>query len=296
MSILHPTLAALSCAALLGFTPLALAKVAPELKQNAQILHSILQTAFKDTGQARLSALQYSYLQGQGLLFQASSGGWQLFRPGNVVMPVAAVPPAPPVPPLPDADFDFEFEFDSSDVEHVAEAARAYAAEVKEQHRLSYRVHEKQRAIERELRETERKLRDLEFNKSLAKLDKEQQQELQLLQQMAKSLQQKKLEAEKEAQQSRQQLEEQRAKQLAQQQQQTEAMLKMVGEKFSQVLCDYGASLRQLPDNEHITLQLNSRSSDGRYYWVIKKTDIKQCMSGKINAKDLLSKANQYQF
>ena len=295
MNLLNPTLVDISCAALLSFTAPINAEVAPDLKQNAQILHSILQTAFKDTEQARLSSLQYSYLKGQGLLFQASSRGWQLFQPGSVVMPVA---PMPPVPPMPDADFEFDFdvEFESSDMGSMAEAARAYAAQVKEQHRQSHRLHEKQRAIERELRETERKLRDLEFNKSLDTLTKEQHQELQALQQIAKSLQQKRAEAEKDAQQSRKELEEKRAKQLAQQQQQTEAMLNVVGEKLSQVLCDYGASLRQLPDNEHVTLQLNGRSNDGRYYWVIKKADIKQCMSGKISAKDLLAKASRYQF
>ncbi|HEX5792513.1 MAG TPA: hypothetical protein VFY01_04505, partial [Rheinheimera sp.] len=100
----------------------------------------------------------------------------------------------------------------------------------------------------------------------------------------------------KEAGLSRKQLEEQRARQLAEQQQQTAAMVKAVGEKFSQVLCDYGASLRDMPDSEYVTLQVNNRGSDGRYYWVVKKADINQCMTGKMKAKDLLAKANSYQF
>ena len=103
-------------------------------------------------------------------------------------------------------------------------------------------------------------------------------------------------EASKEAELSRKQLEQQRATQLAEQQQQTAAMLKTVGEKFSQVLCDYGASLRDMPDNEYVTLQVNNRGSEGRYYWVVKKADINQCMSGKIKAKELLAKTTSYQF
>ena len=150
--------------------------------------------------------------------------------------------------------------------------------------------------IERELREAEREKRDIEFNQSLTKLDNEQQQELKMLQQKTKLLQEKLAEVAKEAELSRKQLEEQRAKQLAEQQQQTAAMVKAVGEKFSQVLCDYGASLRDMPDNEYVTLQVNNRGSDGRYYWVIKKADINQCMTGKMKAKDLLAKATSYQF
>ena len=111
----------------------------------------------------------------------------------------------------------------------------------------------KQRVIARELHDVESELRDIEFNKSISKLDKEQQK-------------------------------------------QTAAMVKTVGEKFSQILCDYGASLREIPDAQYISLQVNSRNSEGRYYWVVKKADINQCMTGKIKAKDLLTKANTYQF
>ena len=275
----------------LTMLPASAAEVSPALKKSADILQTILHTAFKDNEQARLSSLQYSYLSGQGLLFQANSGGRHLFHFSNLTVPAA---PAAPLPPIPGAEF--EFEFDTNDIERLTEAAQEMAEQMKDQYRQSHKVIEKQRAIERELRSTERELRDIEFNQTLSKLDKAQQQELNMLQQKARILQEKLAEASKEAEVSRQQLEQQRAKQLAEQQQQTAVMRKTVGEKFSQVLCDYGASLRDLPDNEYITLQINQRGSDGRYYWVVKKADINQCLSGKIKAKDLLAKANSYQF
>lgn len=280
-----------ACAAVISLSPLNAAEVSPALNKNADILQTIMHTAFKDSEQARLSSLQYSYLSGQGLLFQANSGGRHVFHFRNMTVPAA---PAAPLPPMPGAEF--EFEFDTNDIEQMAEAAEEMAEQMQNQHHQAYRIAEKQRAIERELREAEREKRDIEFNKSLTTLDKEQQQELQMLQQKAKLLQEKLAEVSKEAGLSRKQLEQQRAKQLAEQQQQTAAMVKTVGDKFSQVLCDYGASLRDLPDNEYVTLQINSRGSDGRYYWVIKKADINQCMSGKIKAKELLAKANSYQF
>lgn len=275
--------------AVLALMPLHAAEVSPALKKNADILQTILQTAFKDNENSRLSSLQYSYLSGQGLLFQASSGGRHIFQFRNMSIPAT---PVAPVPPLPGG----EFEFDSIDIEKITEAAEEMAEQMQDQHRQTYRIAEKQRAIERELRDVERDKRDIEFNKNLTKLDKEQQQELQMLQQKTKLLQEKLAEVAKEAELSRKQLEEQRAKQLAEQQQQTAAMVKTVGEKFSQVLCDYGASLRDMPDNEYVTLQVNNRGSEGRYYWVVKKADINQCMTGKIKAKDLLAKTNSYQF
>ncbi|HEY0921865.1 hypothetical protein [Rheinheimera pacifica] len=275
--------------AVLALMPLHAAEVSPALKKNADILQTILQTAFKDNENSRLSSLQYSYLSGQGLLFQASSGGRHIFQFRNMSIPAT---PVAPVPPLPGG----EFEFDSIDIEKITEAAEEMAEQMQDQHRQTYRIAEKQRAIERELRDVERDKRDIEFNKNLTKLDKEQQQELQMLQQKTKLLQEKLAEVAKEAGISRKQLEEQRAKQLAEQQQQTAAMVKTVGEKFSQVLCDYGASLRDMPDNEFVTLQVNNRGSEGRYYWVVKKADINQCMTGKIKAKDLLAKTNSYQF
>ena len=283
-----------ACAAIIGHSPLLAADVSPALKKNADILQTILHTAFKEGESSRLSSLQYSYLSGQGLLFQANSvrSSRHVFHfSGSGAAPIA---PMPPIPPLPNADF--EFEFDSEEIERLTEAAQDMAEKVHDQHRQSYRIAEKQRAIERELRDVERETRDIEFNKSLSKLDKEQQQELEMLKQKAKLLQEKRAEVEKEASLTRKQLEEQRAKQLAEQQQQTAAMVKTVGEKFSQVLCDYGASLRDMPDNEYVTLQVNNRGSEGRYYWVVKKADINQCMTGKIKAKDLLAKTTSYQF
>lgn len=281
-------------AAALAVVPAQAVDINPALKKNADILQTILQTAFKEDENSRLSSMQYSYLTGQGLLFQANAvrSGRHVFHfSGSGIAPVA---PIPPVPPLPDGDF--EFEIDTDEIERLTEAAQDMAEQIKQQSRYTYRIAEKQRAIERELRDVERDLRDIEFNKSMSKLDKEQQQELAMLQQKAKLLKEKQAEAEKEAATSRQQLEEQRSKQLAEQQKQTAVMVKTVGEKFSQILCDYGASLRDMPDAEYISLQVNNRGSDGRYYWVIKKADVNQCMTGKIKAKDLLSKASTYQF
>jgi len=285
---------AVAFSAALAILPASASDVSPAIKKNADILQTILHTTFKDNKASQLSALQYSYLSGQGLLFQANAmlGSRHVFHFSSNSVATAPAAPMPPIPPLPDSKFEFE----STEMEQIVEAAEEMAEQMHDQHRQAYRIAEKQRVIERELRNVEREQRDIEFNKSLTTLDKEQQQALQMLQQKTKVLQEKLAEVVKEAGLSRKQLEEQRAKHLAEQQQQTAAMVKTVGEKFSQVLCDYGASLRDIQDNEFVTLQVNSRGAGGSYYWVVKKADINQCMSGKIKAKDLLVKTQSYQF
>jgi len=290
-----PTYAVAFCTSL-ALLPASAADVSPAIKKNADILQTILHTTFKDNEASQLSSLQYSYLSGQGLLFQANAllGHRRVFHFSSNSVAMAPVPPMPPMPPLPDGEF--EFEFDTEEIERLTENAQAMAEQIQDQQRQSYRVHEQRREIERELRDAEREKREIEFNKSLSKLDKEQQKQLDMLQQKTKVLQDKLAETEQAAAKSQKELEQQRAKQRAEQQQKTAAMVKTVGEKFSQVLCDYGASLRDMQDNEFVTLQVNSPSAEGSYYWVVKKADINQCMSGKIKAKDLLAKTNSYQF
>lgn len=299
MKALNLTVYAAAVTAALALLPVQAADDNAALKKNADILQTIMQTAFKENDASRLSSLQYSYLAGQGIFFQANAaiggkGNVFYFRSGGHA--VAPVAPAAPVPPLPDGDYEFEFEFDTEEIERLTEAAQDMAEQMEQQHLQRYRISEKQRVIERELRDVEREKRDLEFNKSVSKLDKEQQQQLAMLQQKAKVLQEKQAEVTKEAEISRKQLEEQREKQRAEQRQQVTVMVKSVGETFSQLLCDYGASLKEVPDSEFVSLQVNSRVATERFYWVVKKADINQCMSGKIKAKELLARANIYQF
>ena len=59
--------------AALTILPAQAADISPTLKKNADILQTILQTAFKEDENSRLSSMQYSYLTGQGLLFQANA-------------------------------------------------------------------------------------------------------------------------------------------------------------------------------------------------------------------------------
>jgi Mg2+ and Co2+ transporter CorA len=283
---------AVAFGAALAILPACASEISPAIRKNADILQTILHTAFKDSDASRLSSLQYSYLSGQGLLFQANAmlGNRHMFHFSGHTLGMA------PVAPVPLPGGEFEFEFDTGEIERLAEAAQDMAEQIQQQQRRHYRVAEQKRDIERELRDAERDKRDIEFSKKLSKLDEEQQKELELLQQKTKVLQEKLADVEKEAAKSQKELQQQRSELQAEHEQKTAAMVKTVGEKFTQILCDYGASLRDIPDNEYVTLQVSARRADGSYYWVVKKADINQCMSGKIKAKDLLAKAKIYQF
>ena len=63
-------------------------------------------------------------------------------------------------------------------------------------------------------------------------------------------------------------------------------LIATISVNFATTLCDYGASLRELKDNEFVSLQLSN--SHGRnsqdIYWVFKKSDINQCVTGKLNS------------
>ena len=80
-------------------------------------------------------------------------------------------------------------------------------------------------------------------------------------------------------------------------QRQTELVTK-VGQVFSATLCDYGASLRDLKEQEFVSFQLSLSGRDNArdHYWVVKKSDINQCVTGKIDAPALLKKASYYQY
>ena len=75
-------------------------------------------------------------------------------------------------------------------------------------------------------------------------------------------------------------------------------LIAVISVNFANTLCDYGASLRELKDNEFVSLQLsNSRGRDQQdIYWVFKKSDINQCVTGKLTAESLLKKADYYQY
>ncbi len=78
----------------------------------------------------------------------------------------------------------------------------------------------------------------------------------------------------------------------------TASLISSISRNFAATLCDYGASLRELNNDEFVSLQLTTdHGRDSKdLYWVFKKSDIQQCVTGKVNATELLKKADYYQY
>lgn len=68
------------------------------------------------------------------------------------------------------------------------------------------------------------------------------------------------------------------------------------------LLCDYGASLRDLPDNEYLTVILKGLGQDAGaqerqdLIHVVSKRDLLQCQSGAISVNELKSRAVSYSY
>ncbi|TXH95113.1 MAG: hypothetical protein E6Q75_10835 [Rheinheimera sp.] len=287
-------------------------QVSDKLKQNLEIMRDILQKSMEQPGRSSgVGRIELSYLAGQGVLFQTrTAGGFGRFF---AVAPAAPIPPVAPISP-PDlaAITDHAHAVaqaalaghavDEDQLQEMAEQAELAAEQMMEQHELmrdqSRELREQKRDLERDLRDVQRDKRDIEFRAKVDKLDAEQQKQLQQLStreaalaKQVKDMQQKYDAAEQEMLKKRQE----QAK--IAQQKQTE-LIAQVGSKFAATLCDYGASLRELKDNEFVSLQLSTDGGrDSRdIYWVFKKSDINQCISGKVGAEALLKKADYYQY
>lgn len=283
-------------------------EVNAKLGQNLKIMQDILQSSLGGQEHSSIGRVQHSYLYGQGVAFRVdSNSGWLR----HFVMP--PMPPVAPAAPgaavavsaniansisISENGNSFSFNFDEEAMDAMVESAEAWAEQIQDQNEKLRDLREERRDIERDLRDYEREKRDIEFSSKVSKLDAEQQKKLKEINQKSEQLKtkladlQKTLTAE-EALYNKQKAEQEK---LAKQRQ-TELVTK-VGQVFSATLCDYGASLRDLKEQEFVSFQLSLSGRDNArdHYWVVKKSDINQCVTGKIDAPALLKKASYYQY
>lgn len=286
-------------------------EVNAKLGQNLKIMQDILQSSLGGEEHSSIGRIQHSYLIGQGVAFRVdSNSGWLR----HFVMP-----PMPPMPAMAPAapgsgvavstnvanaisvtgnGSSFSFSFDEEAIEEMAEAAEAMAEQQQDQSEKLRDLREERRDIERDLRDYEREKRDIEFSSKVSKLDADQQKKLKEINQKSEQLKSQLTQLQKNLTEQEQEYNKKRAEQqkLAAQRQ-TELVAK-VGQVFSNTLCDYGASLRDLKEQEFVSFQLSlsGRNNAKDHYWVVKKSDINQCVTGKIDAPALLKKASYYQY
>jgi hypothetical protein len=286
-------------------------EVNAKLGQNLKIMQDILQSSLGGEEHSSIGRIQHSYLFGQGVAFRVdSNSGWLR----HFVMP--PMPPAAPAAPaapgaavavaanvansisISENGNSFSFSFDEEAMDAMVESAEAWAEQIQDQNEKLRDLREERRDIERDLRDYEREKRDIEFSSKVSKLDTEQQKKLKEINQKSEQLKTKLADVQKTLSTEEALYNKQKAEQdkLAKQRQ-TDLVAK-VGQVFSNTLCDYGASLRDLKEQEFVSFQLSlsGRNNAKDHYWVVKKSDINQCVTGKIDAAALLKKASYYQY
>jgi hypothetical protein len=286
-------------------------EVNAKLGQNLKIMQDILQSSLGGQEHSSIGRIQHSYLFGQGVAFRVdSNSGWLRHFVMPPMPPMPAMAPAAPGSAVAVAanvansisisenGNSFSFSFDEEAMEEMAEAAEAMAEQQQDQSEKLRDLREERRDIERDLRDYEREKRDIEFSAKVSKLDSDQQKKLTEINQKSEQLKTQLAQLQKNLTEQEQEYNKKRAEQqkLAAQRQ-TELVAK-VGQVFSNTLCDYGASLRDLKEQEFVSFQLSLSGRDNAkdHYWVVKKSDINQCVTGKIDASALLKKASYYQY
>lgn len=298
-------------ALLLSSASQAATQVSPKLKQNLEIMRNILQTSLEQGQHSSVGRISHSYLAGQGALFRTSTRG----QFGHYFA-MAPMPPAAPMPPIDHAAlaaFSAQASaaantamagghISEADIEDIAEQAEAQVEQMMEQQEQMQDqmrdLREQSRDLERELRDVEREKRDIEFARKVGKEDAEQQKQLSQLNTKNAQLQKRLAEMKQKYATWEQEFQQKRAEQAKVAAQKQAELITSISVNFANTLCDYGASLREIKDDEFVSLQLEtSQGRDNKdIYWVFKKSDINQCVSGKLKADTLLKKADYYQY
>jgi len=276
-----------------------------ELADELEIMSGVMSTAFKQNASAkgwRVNRLESSYLAGQGVIFTVSVRGKSTKWIHNIESIVDGMP-VPPSPPVVTEGSGIVFEI-SRDWEAFADEASRHIAHIFEDNNDQIRdIRSQFRELAWEKRELERRKRDMSFELRQAEDDRKREIKEELLaiesslealtaQSTALENEVSKLEREQQAQ-----IDQQKEKQ----QQAYRSFLANFEASIGDTLCRFGAGLRALPDDEHVSMVLKDFESDNdnkehdRIY-VFSKANIKACGQERIDAQGLLTSATIYTF
>lgn len=280
-----------------------------DLGKELEIMTSILQTAMKQSNNRkgiRFRSIDATYLASQGVVFnvRTSNGGWAFAMDLSGMTTV--VPPAPPLEPLTvfSGGNGIRIELDDHELQMITEDALRVAQDaLRESSEQLRELRSRERELAWEQREYERRRRDIEFERRNADSDyrKELDKELKELDQELKSLETKKKEVDEYADQLEQEQQQQAQKREQAMEQEYKRFLADFEAEVGDILCSYGAGLKALPEDEHVTFLLSDfgsvshKGNQDRVY-VFSLKDIRACVVDKIDAEKLLGNAKSYLF
>lgn len=277
------------------------------LHQQMTIMSDILKTSANKSAThevPKIVSIESYYLAGQGAVFNLQSARSGMRFMSKVPMPVMPVR-APRAPRTPEGIettelFGENFEIIIEEALHEAQISMEIAHQQMNGSAENQRqLREQERELAYELRDIEREKRDLNFEKRHIEEGEqvEYNQQLAELEQRRAALDKAMTTLAKSNAEQHKKIEQAKAEHAKQQQ----SFYRNLEVSISDVLCSYGGGLKAIPSNEHVSVVIK-RAGDkqGRRtkdkVLVFSKADIKSCIVEKINAKQLLSKANGYQF
>jgi DNA repair exonuclease SbcCD ATPase subunit len=286
-----------------------------EVRNEVGIMLNILQTSLKQQStekNIRFRAESVFYLADQGVVFQIDSGrhggNFLGFDLGGLLSQLPKPPKAPKAPKSSSFEINIDdISIDENEIERMVmnfvEHGDHYDDDISDKMRD---LSEEQRELGWEKREYERSRRDLEFEKRNADSNRRKEIDKRLAEfnkEVAK-LEAKTAELEK----FRNELESERNQEIANRQAVKKKLysesLALFEDTIGDMLCNYGAGLRSLADEENITFLLSDFvdadddsviGSHDKVY-VFKHKDVKACVTGKSNKNKLLTAAKTYLF
>ncbi len=264
-----------------------------KMKREINIMKNILTESIaqdKDIGRLKIKA---HYLMSQGITFQLDTQGI-----GSRHFDWASMLPRAAVSEL-HID-EAQIEAWTSEALSASKEAYQLALEVIAESGEKIReLAEKERDINYEIRTLEREKRDVDFERRHSESEDVSQLENRkktLLAQIDGLIKQKD-QLEKEQQSIRVKLKEDKALHREKAEQKKLKVLNKLRQSIAMTLCDYGAGLRSLPNNEKVNfiISAGSKNQPGIVY-VFSKKDIKSCLVGDIDSKKLLASSINYQF
>ncbi|WP_417680706.1 hypothetical protein [Pseudidiomarina aquimaris] len=279
-----------------------------ELRKQLEIMNSIFSTALEQeskSDQRRVFSrdrLNYNYLAGQGVVYRTRIGGNRIMFFGGEV-------PIPPMPPevvslagVDSVEIELAVAEGLAAAEEALEGLEIVTEDIEDDGegniRVIRHVTDKVRENAGEMRELRRRVRDLELAQRSADgaegdaIAKELEQARQELESTQQALETARAEIAEARQEVRKKVEIRKAERSEQLQQQ----LASFEQTMASTLCDYGRTLRALPDAENVTFVLEGAGQEEQggkdKIYIFSKRQLENCES----PSDLLTKATTYNF
>lgn len=279
-----------------------------DLRKQLEIMNSIFSTALAQDEKSERShwesrdRLNYNYLAGQGVVYRTRIGGNRIMFFGGEV-------PIPPIPPqavtlsgLDSVEIELAVTEGLQAAEEALESLEIVTEDVESDGEGNIRVirHVTDRVRENagEMRELRRRVRDLELAKRSADgaeadaIQKELDEARAELEETQKALEVARAEIAEARQEVRKKVE----VRLAERSEEVQKRLASFEQTMATTLCDYGRTLRALPEAENVTFVLEGAGQEEQggkdKIYIFSKRQLENCES----PSDLLAKANTYNF